>query len=390
MQTSRSGRSATLGLAMALANAASYVFVLLLTRALDPAAFGAYSALNTLAIALVIPAASFQVMVARRWSDDALRTDGRRAAHIVGIALSLSTAALAVPVSGALHLPGLSTTIAMGLMLWPMTLTGALQGVLLGTGRIGHLAGVYLVAAITRLLGGLACLAWHLPLTGVFLVLTLAAWVTAVVGKVVTRDLRTKTRPQSGALVRELLVSNSALAAFTVLTNLDVVLVRHFLDAPTSGGYGLASTFARAMCWGTQFIALLTVPAVATSRAGVPRRAASAVCLVGFVGCVVVALAPTRFAALTGGQAYSDYGWLIVVCLALGTLWSLCQLVLLSNLARGEHISGATTWAAVGMQLVLGWTWLHQSVWQVLGLCATVSLLVLALGLRTASRSAHA
>lgn len=390
MQTSRSGRGATLGLAMALANAASYVFVLLLTRALDPAAFGAYSALNTLAIALVIPAASFQVMVARRWSDPALRTDGRRAAHIVGVALSASTVALAVPVGAALHLPDLTTTIAMGLMLWPMTLTGALQGVLLGAGRIAQLAGVYLVAAVTRLIGGFACLAWHVPLTGVFLTLTLAAWATALVGEIVTRDVRTKTRPQTGALVRELIVSNSALAAFTVLTNVDVVLVRHFLDAATSGGYGLASTFARAMCWGTQFIALLAVPAVATVRVGVLGRAASAIALIGFAGCAVVALAPSRFAALTGGQAYASYGWLIVACLALGTIWSLCQLVLFSNLARGGRVSGTLMWAAAGTQLVLGWLWWHDSVWQVLGLCASVSLVVLVQGARTARRAARA
>lgn len=388
MQISRSGQGAALGLGMALANAAGYVFVLLLTRALDPASFGAYSALNTLAIALVIPAASFQVMVARRWSDARVRTDGRRAAHTVGLVLTLVTAAAAVPVGAAFHIPELSTTMAMGLMLWPMTVTGALQGVLLGTGRIARLAGVYLVAALLRLAGGIACVVWDIPLTGVFLTLSAAAWVTAGVAEFATRDVRTPTGPSTRDLVRELAVSNSALAAFTVLTNVDVVLVRHFLDADTSGGYGLASTFARAMCWGTQFVALLTVPAVAVARPGVLRRAATAIALVGFAGCALVALAPEGSAALTGGPAYASYGWLIVACLALGTIWSLCQLVLFSNLAGAGRVNGTATWIAAGAQLALGWLWFHHGVWQIVCLCAVVALAVLAHGARTAASRA--
>ena len=51
-----SGRGGVvLAVAMGLGNLLSYVFVLILTRALGPAGFGAYSALITLGIVLVIP-----------------------------------------------------------------------------------------------------------------------------------------------------------------------------------------------------------------------------------------------------------------------------------------------------------------------------------------------
>ena len=79
-RTAGIGSGALLGVAMGVGNALSYVFVLVLTRALGTAGFGAYSALITLGIVLVIPAGAFQVIIARRWADEEARTSGLVAA----------------------------------------------------------------------------------------------------------------------------------------------------------------------------------------------------------------------------------------------------------------------------------------------------------------------
>lgn len=161
--------SAVLAVAMGLGNLLSYVFVLILTRALGPAGFGAYSALITLGIVLVIPAGAFQVVIARRWPLAHLRTTGTRAAVVVGVALTALTVLASPAVDVLFHLDGVSATVAMALMLLPMTLTGAYQGVLLGSGRVARLAALYVVTAATRVVGALLCAALHADVTEVFL-----------------------------------------------------------------------------------------------------------------------------------------------------------------------------------------------------------------------------
>ncbi|WP_312293502.1 lipopolysaccharide biosynthesis protein, partial [Dermacoccus nishinomiyaensis] len=259
-----SGRGGVvLAVAMGLGNLLSYVFVLILTRALGPAGFGAYSALITLGIVLVIPAGALQVVIARRWAHPSLRSSGLGLAVRVGVALSVATMLASPGVDALFHLGGFEPTIAMAFMLLPMTLTGAYQGVLLGSGAIARLAALYVVTAATRVAGALGCAAAGANVTEVFVVMALTAWCAAAFGLWASRDALVGVGAGNDGLAREMWRSNSTLAAFTALTNVDVVLVRHFLAPETSGEYGLASTFARAMCWGTQFLALLIVPRLA-------------------------------------------------------------------------------------------------------------------------------
>ncbi len=404
-----SGRGGVvLAVAMGLGNLLSYVFVLILTRALGPAGFGAYSALITLGIVLVIPAGALQVVIARRWAHPSLRSSGLGLAVRVGVALSVATMLASPGVDALFHLGGFEPTIAMAFMLLPMTLTGAYQGVLLGSGAIARLAALYVVTAATRVAGALGCAAAGANVTEVFVVMALAAWCAAAFGLWASRDALVGVGAGSDGLAREMWRSNSTLAAFTALTNVDVVLVRHFLAPETSGAYGLASTFARAMCWGTQFLALLIVPRLAASSAsaspadsggadsgGVASgdtagaangaralwRAAGFVLALGVVGCVVGSLLDAdAVVASVGGHAFDGNGSLVIACLALGTVWALAQLWLFSQMAGDDTRLGMLTWVMVAVELVVGWLWWHDSVWQIVTLAAACAGVVVVAG----------
>lgn len=394
-----SGRgSVVLAVAMGLGNLLSYVFVLILTRALGPAAFGAYSALITLGIVLVIPAGALQVVIARRWAHPSLRSSGLGLAVRVGVALSVATMLASPGVDALFHLGGFAPTIAMAFMLLPMTLTGAYQGVLLGNGAIARLAALYVVTAATRVAGALGCAAAGANVTEVFVVMALAAWCAAAFGLWASRDALVGVGAGSDGLAREMWRSNSTLAAFTALTNVDVVLVRHFLAPETSGAYGLASTFARAMCWGTQFLALLIVPRLAASSASASPadagastratngtralwRAAGFVIALGVTGCVVGSLLDAdAVIASVGGHAFDGNGSLVIACLALGTVWALAQLWLFSQMAGDDTRLGMLTWVMVAVELVAGWLWWHDSVWQVVTLAAACAGVVVVAG----------
>lgn len=394
-----SGRGGVvLAVAMGLGNLLSYVFVLILTRALGPAGFGAYSALITLGIVLVIPAGALQVVIARRWAHPSLRSSGLGLAVRVGIALSVATMLASPGVDALFHLGGFEPTIAMAFMLLPMTLTGAYQGVLLGSGAIARLAALYVVTAATRVAGALGCAAAGANVTEVFVVMALTAWCAAAFGLWASRDALVGVGAGSDGLAREMWRSNSTLAAFTALTNVDVVLVRHFLAPETSGAYGLASTFARAMCWGTQFLALLIVPRLAASSASASPahpgantgatngtralwRAAGFVVALGVTGCVVGSLLDAdAVIASVGGHAFDGNGSLVIACLALGTAWALAQLWLFSQMAGDDTRLGMLTWVMVAVELVAGWLWWHDSVWQVVTLAAVCAGVVVVAG----------
>lgn len=394
-----SGRGGVvLAVAMGLGNLLSYVFVLILTRALGPAGFGAYSALITLGIVLVIPAGALQVVIARRWAHPSLRSSGLGLAVRVGVALSVATMLASPGVDALFHLGGFEPTIAMAFMLLPMTLTGAYQGVLLGSGAIARLAALYVVTAATRVAGALGCAAAGANVTEVFVVMALTAWCAAAFGLWASRDALVGVGAGSDGLAREMWRSNSTLAAFTALTNVDVVLVRHFLAPETSGAYGLASTFARAMCWGTQFLALLIVPRLAASSASASPahagantratngtralwRAAGFVVALGVTGCVVGSLLDAdAVIASVGGHAFDGNGSLVIACLALGTVWALAQLWLFSQMAGDDTRLGMLTWVMVAVELVAGWLWWHDSVWQVVTLAAACAGVVVVAG----------
>jgi len=394
-----SGRGGVvLAVAMGLGNLLSYVFVLILTRALGPAGFGAYSALITLGIVLVIPAGALQVVIARRWAHPSLRSSGLGLAVRVGVALSVATMLASPGVDALFHLGGFAPTIAMAFMLLPMTLTGAYQGVLLGSGAIARLAALYVVTAATRVAGALGCAVAGANVTEVFVVMALTAWCAAAFGVWASRDALVGVGAGSDGLAREMWRSNSTLAAFTALTNVDVVLVRHFLAPETSGAYGLASTFARAMCWGTQFLALLIVPRLAASSASASPadsgantrvtngtralwRAAGFVVALGVTGCVVGSLLDAdAVVASVGGHAFDGNGSLVIACLALGTVWALAQLWLFSQMAGDDTRLGMLTWVMVAMELVAGWLWWHDSVWQIVTLAAACAGVVVVAG----------
>lgn len=383
----RAGSGMTLGIAMGLGNLLSYVFVLVLTHALGTAGFGAYTAIITLGIVLVIPAGAFQVIVARRWPQPAQRTSGVNAALATGVALTVVTAAASPAIAALLHLDGVSATIAMSLMLVPMTVTGAFQGVLLGSGRLGRLATLYLVTAFARLAGAFGCAASGVGVTGVFVTMALASWVAAAYGLFACRDLVARAPRHHASLVGEMVRSNSTLAAFTALTNMDVVLVRHFLDAHTSGGYGLASTFGRAMCWGTQFIALLVVPRLSSNARTVIWKAAGIVVVIGAAAAAVVAIDADQLVRLIGGDEFAEFGPLVLGCIGLGTVWALAQLWLFSQMADDDTTLGVLAWVMVVAELGLGWFVWHDSATQVVALAAACAGVVVVVGaLRTRTR----
>lgn len=378
------GMSAALGVAMGLANAIGYLVVLLLSRSLGAADFGGYSALSSYGVLLSVPAGAFQVIVARRIAigRPGEITSGLRATLLLsGLAVGV-TVALAPVLATAFHLASPWAVVFLAATLPGMLITGCLQGILLGGHRLPALAVLYLVTALTRLTAACGSAAAHTDVTGVMAAMVAANVVTVLIGGwQCRRELRTLPATGQG-LVAEMVRSNSSLAAFIALTNVDVLLARHFLSPHESGGYALASTFARAMFWGTQFIALIVVPRM--HRVDATRallRATSMVIAIGLVGFAIVAINPRFWITAAGGEEYAEYGPLALACVVLGIAWALAQVWLFSEMSRGRAVLGVLTWIVTAAQIAVIALWMHDSGAQIALVCGVGATIIAIAGL---------
>lgn len=381
-----------LGLAMGLANVMGYVFVALVSSSLGPADFGGFSALNTYGVLLAMPAGAFQVVVARRQTRAHIDADrqvtGLTTSAVVGIVLSIVTIASAPVLSGLLRLDTPWSVVWMALMLPPMTATGAIQGVLLGREAFGRLSVIYLVTAGTRVLAAGCAVGWSFSVSEVFAATFAASAVTLVVALALSRrELVPGARaPRALDVLSDLVRSNVALAGLMALSSLDVVLARTVLSDHDSGSYALAALFGKVVFWGTQFVALAVVPAVADAGGlgqvrSTLHRSALTVLGIGSVVALGCAVLPGPLVALSGGSAYVDAEPLLVWAAVVGTLWAVVQVWLFAGMSRGDHVMTAVVWAAACAQGVLVLVWFNGSPYQVFATVGGVAAVVALVGL---------
>lgn len=381
-----------LGLAMGLANVMGYVFVALVSASLGPADFGGFSALNTYGVLLAMPAGAFQVVIARRQTRAHRQADrqvtGLTTSTTVGIVLAAATIATAPLLSDVLRLDTAWSVVWMALMLPPMTATGAIQGVLLGREAYGRLSVVYLVTASTRVLAAVAAVGWNFTVAEVFAATFVASAMTLAVALVLSRHALVPgaRAPRALEVISDLVRSNIALAGLMALSSLDVVLARTVLSDHDSGSYALAALFGKVVFWGTQFVALAVVPAVADASGGgqvraTLHRSALGVLAIGAAVALVCAILPGPLVALSGGSAYVDAEPLLVWTAVTGTLWAVVQVWLFAGMSRGDHLMTVVVWAAAAAQCALVLLWLNDSPYQVIATVGGTAAVVALVGL---------
>lgn len=375
---------ALLGLGMVTASALAYVFVVLLSRALGPADFGGLSSLNSIGLALAIPAGAFQVMYASRVARRGAAAFDLRLPLLVGAVVCLATVALSPALA---HLTRVDSALApavVGLGMPALILNGALMGGLLGMRRISALSLAYVAFGVSRVAAAASASALDLGLTGSLTVITVAAYLTTALLWWMCRGdahLPWALAPNVRGAARTLYRSNSSTGVLMALTSVDVVLARYVLPRVESGEYGLVSTLGRSPIWVTQFLALALIPALVTSgsRRSV-LRAGGLVLGVCLIGTVVAAAAPDLWIGLLGGSAYQGAGDLLLPYLALGTLLALTQVLIMAEMAQGRHLLAKVAWLAVALQVVLVLTYAHNSPFQVLGAAILAAGLVVVVG----------
>src|SRR6266511_1108082 len=346
--------------AMAVANGLNYAFNLVMLRLLEPAAYGALGALLAVILIGTVPGLALQAVVARH---TALRAGDRRA-----VAELWSRTLVAVS----------WVSLGLGLALAAALLLNAGARLAVGVGLVA--AGHGVDGALAASVAG-SVLAMLLPLTLLRPMLAGRGVPSgAPPGGPAVPSGAPRPAPATAALGREVGAAALAFLGLLLLTNVDLLLARHYLAAEPSGLYAAGAVVAKIAYWAPQFVATIVFPRLATEAAARRRllaRAAAAITALGVALMVVVAAAPELAVTLPFGAAYRDVGPDLPLFAALGTALALVQLLLFSGIAAGDRkvhrLLGATVVIEVAV-IALG---PHHSVTGIVGaaLAAVTALL---------------
>jgi O-antigen/teichoic acid export membrane protein len=387
--TSLARAGVLLGVATVAANALGYGLTVLLTRSYGPAEYGALGALLGVGLIGGIPGGALQYVLARRTAAADLPAGaneraGLRLSLLVGVTLGLAVVLLSPVADVFFHLDSPWPALWLGVMLVPYSVQGALLGALLGHERYAAFAAGQVLAAGARFAAGVATAVLSLSVSGAMAALTIGTLAAAVALWWLSGPASWRLPGRPRDLLVDLARACSAIAGVIVLSNVDLLLARHFLSAQDSGAYALASLFGKACLWGAQFVPALVFPRLARdgSGRGLLVRSAVAAAAVGAAGIVAAAVFAGPVVRVVAGDdpGYDQAVALAVPFAVLGTLWALVQLAVLAAVAAGDPRPGRLLWAVVAVEALAITVGPHDSPAAILATClaCTTALAVLA------------
>jgi len=360
--TSLARAGVLLGVASVLSNALGYGLTVLLTRSFGPAEYGALGALLGVGLIGGIPAGALTYVLARRTAAAALPTGANERA---GLRLSITVGAVVgglvivlSPVADAFfHLGSPWPAFWLGVMLLPYSVQGALLGGLLGHERYTAFAAGQLLTALARFAAGVVTALLALSVAGAMAALAVGTFAAAAGLWWMCGPASWSVPGRSRDLLADLARACSAIAGVIVLSNVDLLLARHFLSREESGAYALAALFGKACLWGAQFVPALVFPRLARdgSGRGLLLRSAAAAAGVGAAGILVASVAAGPVVRVIAGDdpGYAEAVNLAVPFAILGTLWALVQLALLAAVAAGDPRPGRLLWVVVAVEALV-------------------------------------
>lgn len=373
--------------ALAVANALGYLLNFVGSRLLGPTGFGVLGALLGLVLIGNVVALGLQTVTARVLAGDG-RANGAEGAALYRLALwsALAVAGLAlvaVPVlSHLLHLRDVSALLWLPLVLAPLTVTGVQLGLLQGAERFRALACLYVVAALGKVGGGLVGVTVGRSVAATVACTAVGATLAVLAGHVLVRGQLGGSARATHRRLPELLLASHSLLVLFVVTNVDVLLARHYLPGPEAGRYAVGAVVAKGAFWLPGFVAVIALPALSDRlrRRRAAVRAVAAVSMCGVVVTVGCALLGDLVVRVVAGSAYADLAPSVWLFAAAGSLFALAQLLLYSRLAARDQRSQLGVWAALALLLLLVVSGRNGSLTEIVGAVLVAGAALVAAG----------
>jgi glycosyltransferase involved in cell wall biosynthesis/O-antigen/teichoic acid export membrane protein len=380
-------------LATAGVSISNFVFHIVISRLIGPSQYGALGAILSIINLLTVPIVAIQIaatqaVVARSPTADShnLSKMVQRVA-VTGIAGAVVLLAFTPLLDGFLHLTSRVPLIAVAIWI-PFAVVGAvLQGSLIGEYRFRPVAfATFIGGGPLRLaLGGsLALLGFGV--SGAIMA-TLAAQVFTTVSLAFTarhQVVRDGRGPSISTASRDIVISIFALAGFTVLTNIDTFLSRHYFSPNLAGQYAAGAIAAHIALFIPMAIVTVAFPLLADGQgiSDASRRAFTQslkiMVLLGFVATAMMTLFSTLMISLLFGSKYGSAVTVIRPLAIESAGLGILNLLIYLHLARRSSVA-MISWLGVALVAVIT-SLRHNSTFElaILMLLATVATLIAA------------
>ena len=317
--------------------------------------FGALNSLLSLLALISIPSGAILVVMARRTSEltamgehDAVGTFFRktliRVFQIAGLGFILLVA-LSKPISGFLNISSPTPLVILAMVAVVALVTSTGLGILQGLRRFIHLALNQSLAGLLRLLFGIALVAYGYQLNGALLATLLSAavvWGISLVPleRFIRIDMRAYSKYPLDLGLKNWLPVMAALLCFAFLTNVDLILVKHFFSADNAGLYAAASVLGKALLFFPISVALVLLPLVSrkqTLNESSTQTVKNTLLLAGgflALGAVLFLLFPGFFLSVLFGIRYAEAAYLLRLFGIAVLPYGLIYLIMNYHLAR--------------------------------------------------------
>lgn len=322
------GRLARASLWLLLANLATgvlgYAYQIIMGRMLPPSEYGLLSAMVALGIILPVPLGAAMLILTRKFAEyRAHGEDGRvsdlwiltrrwivRSSVVAAILYFLATPLI----RDFLDVPSAWPIYLMGLWMLVLIFSGRHTALLQGMQSFNWLGGGTLLTAVVKIAVSVVLVAAGFGIYGALFGLLLASLVMWISFSWASRKYRLAP-PLKGDhrfTIRDTWPIVAATIAFTLMTQLDIVLVRHYFNSHEAGIYAAASTLGKAVMYLPGSIVIALFPMVAENDArseGSAHLLVQAVLLVGTLsgcGALLFLLFPGFLIHLFYGEAYAS------------------------------------------------------------------------------------
>ena len=245
--------------ASTIGNVLQYIFHAYVSRVLGPAEYGVFTALLALYVIVSVPTGIAQTVVAQyvarlRALNESSQVSGLlisslKYLSLAGVVVFGLVVAASTLIASFLNVPSELPVIAMASIFLVAGGSTAVAGALQGLQRFYALAANGFLGPLIRLIGGVVLIVFGWGAVGALGASTISAVLVVVLGLFFLRDvLRGNGVPPNLGLSAVSWYTGVVLLgtlAFTILTNIDLIVVKHFFSPEEAGYYSAASVLGK-------------------------------------------------------------------------------------------------------------------------------------------------
>ncbi len=379
-----------------LSNLFQYLFHFSISRMLGPVEYGTVTALLALWMIAAVPSGIAQTVItqyvsrffarAERAKISSLLIGSLRTLTLAGLGIFALIALIGAPIASLLNIPSAIPVIAMASNFVPIGATTAIAGSLQGTQRFYPIAANSVLYAIFRLVFGIALVALGLGASGALGATTVANLLGLGVMLYFVRDLLA-VRPEPhhitfGEMSWYTNVVFWGMLALAVLSNVDLIVVKHFFSPIQAGYYSAASVLGKTILFFPIAVQTLVLPkaaqrhALGQAAADLARK--GMLITLGLCGsaAVVLALFPDFAVRMLFGNQYDPSASIVGLYGATMGLFALVQLLTIYYLSKSEaRFVWLLVAATLGLALML--FIFHDTLVQIILTLAGCAILIL-------------